>query len=321
MTAVERCIAFESRDVRSSGKAGDGMPIDPTHLAALRMAREPATIRAFRFGDFDVELETGELRKQGLRVELEGKPFQILALLLETPGTVVTRKELRETLWPAGTFVIFDRGLYTAVNKLRHALGDSSRKPRFVETLHGRGYRFIAPVEVFDSARRTPKPHAAIKSIAVLPFESTESDPEVEHLSDSITESIIYQLSQLPGVRVMARSTMLPYKGKDVDPRSVGRELRVDALLIGRVARYGDNATVGTELVDVDGWRVWGGQYSQRLHDICAVRSEITHEISEALCLVITRDMTLARADSSLLFTPVPRNALEYAEQHRTSNI
>ncbi len=103
-----------------------------------------------RFGVFEVDLRAGELRKHGLKIKLHGRPFQILALLLEHPGEAVTRVELQEKLWPADTFVDFDHGLSNAVNKLREALGDAADNPRFVETLPRRGYRFIAPVEKLD---------------------------------------------------------------------------------------------------------------------------------------------------------------------------
>ncbi|MFZ1156585.1 MAG: winged helix-turn-helix domain-containing protein [Candidatus Sulfotelmatobacter sp.] len=102
--------------------------------------------RIARFGVFELDLKAGELRKNGRKLRLQEQPFQILALLLERAGDVVTREELRQKLWPADTFVDFDHGLNTAVNKLREVLGDSASSPRFIETLARRGYRFIAPV-------------------------------------------------------------------------------------------------------------------------------------------------------------------------------
>jgi len=101
--------------------------------------------RGFRFGVFEANLHSGELRKHGIRIRLQEQPFQILALLLERPGELVTREELRQRLWPSDTFVDFDHGLNTAVNKLREALSDSAATPRFVETLARRGYRYIGP--------------------------------------------------------------------------------------------------------------------------------------------------------------------------------
>ena len=103
--------------------------------------------KLIRFCVFEMDRRAGELRKQGLKIRLQEKPFQVLELLLEHPGEAVTRDELRKRLWPADTFVDFDHGLNSAINRLREALGDSAENPRFVETLARRGYRFIAPVE------------------------------------------------------------------------------------------------------------------------------------------------------------------------------
>lgn len=100
-----------------------------------------------RFGVFELDLSTGELRKSGVKLRLQGQPIQILTLLLEHPGDVVTREELRQKLWPADTFVDFDHSVNTSINKVREALGDSASSPRYVETLARRGYRFIAAVE------------------------------------------------------------------------------------------------------------------------------------------------------------------------------
>src|SRR6266436_6422781 len=113
----------------------------------------PATsARIARFGIFEVDLNALELRKHGLRLKLPEQPFQILVMLLERPGEIVTRDELRNRLWQTDTFVDFDHGLNNAVMRLREVLGDSSDRPRFIETLPRRGYRFIAPIEEIHSA-------------------------------------------------------------------------------------------------------------------------------------------------------------------------
>ena len=105
-------------------------------------------IRILRFGVFELDLSASELRKGGVKLRLQGQPIQVLTILLERPGEVVTREELRQKLWAADTFVDFDHSLNTAINKVREALGDSASSPRYVETLARRGYRFIAPVQV-----------------------------------------------------------------------------------------------------------------------------------------------------------------------------
>src|ERR1700734_4565743 len=114
--------------------------------------------RRMRFGTFDVDLRAGEVLKHGIRLKIPGQPFQVLALLLEHPGEVVTREEFRQKLWPGDTFVDFDTGLNSAVKKLREALGDSAEEPRYIETLPRRGYRFVARVENGSSASVSAAP-------------------------------------------------------------------------------------------------------------------------------------------------------------------
>jgi len=108
--------------------------------------------RIFRFGVFEADLSAAELRKSGVRIRLQEQPFQVLAYLLEHPGEVVSREDLRQRLWPSDTLVDFDHSLNTAVNKLREALGDSASSPRYVETLARKGYRFVAPVQAPEPA-------------------------------------------------------------------------------------------------------------------------------------------------------------------------
>ena len=106
----------------------------------------PSKLECIRFGVFELDLRSRELRKQGVRVKLQEQPFQVLQVLLERPGEVVTREELRQRIWSSDTFVDFEGGMYNAVKKLREALGDTADTPRFIETLPRRGYRFIGAV-------------------------------------------------------------------------------------------------------------------------------------------------------------------------------
>ncbi len=113
------------------------------------MANPPQDAR-YRFGVFEADAATGELRKQGLRIKVNVQPFQVLLLLLARPGEVLTREEISRELWPDGTFVDYEHGVNSAVNRIREALGDKARNPRFIETLARRGYRFVAPVQRVD---------------------------------------------------------------------------------------------------------------------------------------------------------------------------
>jgi len=111
-----------------------------------------------RFGAFELDLRTGELRKHGIRRKIQDQPFQVLQALLERPGELVTREELQRRIWPEGTFVDFDQSLNRAINKAREALGDSAENPRYIETMARRGYRFIAPVERPQAPAPVEKP-------------------------------------------------------------------------------------------------------------------------------------------------------------------
>lgn len=244
-----------------------------------------------RFGVFELDPRAGELRKRGVKLHLQAQPFAMLVALVERSGAVVTRAELRERLWPSGTFVDFDHSLATSINKIRSVLGDSAQSPRFIETLPGRGYRFLASVEaVSGNGVATAQPPTVIESLAVLPFENVGGDATVEYLSDGLTESIIMSLSSLPAVRVMARTTVFRYKGRAVDPLAAGRELRVGAVLVGRVDQRGDRVLISAELVDVaNGWQLWGSLYDNTLADLSAVEGTVATDICRALRLELTR--------------------------------
>jgi DNA-binding winged helix-turn-helix (wHTH) protein len=141
--------------------------------------KAPKSLPTLRFGAFEADLQTGELRRSGLRVRVQDQPFLVLAALLERPGQLVTRDELRQRIWAADTFVDFDRGLNKAMNRLREALGDPAEIPQFIETLPRRGYRFIAQVE------------RKINSIVILPLENLSGDPGREYWADGLTDELI----------------------------------------------------------------------------------------------------------------------------------
>ena len=149
---------------------------------------------------------------------------------------------------------------------------------------------------IFHSLRTHPaavesvsNPAVLEKSVAVLPFDNQNRDPNIDYLSDGITESIIHSLSQLSQLKVMARSTVFQYKGKEVDPRKVGHDLGVGAVVMGRLLQQGDNLTIRTELVNVsDGTELWGQQYNRKVADVFAVQEEIAKEISEKLRLKLS---------------------------------
>src|SRR5436853_3997059 len=156
------------------------------------MERKASLEQPIRFAEFEVDPRAGELRRQGAKVKLQEQPFQVLAMLLQSPGEVVTREELQQRIWPADTFVDFENGLNKAINKLRGALGDSAENPRFVETLPRHGYRFIASidrVEESQNSRDAPPPlpvslppggfPEAVQATTSPPAKATDERPAV----------------------------------------------------------------------------------------------------------------------------------------------
>jgi cholera toxin transcriptional activator len=131
----------------------------------------PNPARRYRFGVFEADAATGELRRQGIRIKLNAQPFQVLIMLLERRGELLTREEISRELWPDGTFVDFEHGVNSAINRIREALGDTAGGPRFVETLARRGYRFVAPVERIElnGAQKLSRPDPACESNSPTP--------------------------------------------------------------------------------------------------------------------------------------------------------
>jgi len=146
---------------------------DPDSISEVKQARR------YRFGVFEADAETGELRRQGVRLRLNAQPFQVLLMLLERPGALVTREEISRELWPEGTFVDYDHGVNSAVNRIREALGDMAGSPRFIETLARRGYRFIAPVELIAGSEILVAPGrtgaTTGTTMEIAPLEATET--------------------------------------------------------------------------------------------------------------------------------------------------
>ena len=230
--------------------------------------------RIIRFGAFELDGHAGELRKQGLKIRLQEQPLRILQMLLESPGRLVTREELRTAIWPSNSYVDFDQGLNRAINRLREALGDSADSPRFIETLPKRGYRFLelAPTTVMGA------------SIAVLPFLNLSTDPENELFADGMTEEIISTLTQVRDLHVVARTSSFSFKGKYLDLRSVGQQLNVRTVLEGSIRRSGDRLRITAQLVNAeDGYHLWSQRYEREVKDIFAIQEEIARSIAETL--------------------------------------
>lgn len=257
----------------------------------------------YEFGLFRLNPTERLLLRGRTPVPLTPKVFDTLVMLVENSGHVVNKDELMRELWPDAN--VEEANITQNVFTLRKVLGQHEKRGAYIETVPKLGYRFSASVRKVlaedgemaaaqdksgssaetDSGNRSQ----AIDSLAILPLANASPDPNAEYLSDGITESIISSLSQLPRLRVMARSAVFRYKGREVDPQVVGRELGVRAVLTGRVLHLGNKLIIRTELIDVaEGRQIWGEQYDREPLDIITVQAEISQEISEQLRLKLT---------------------------------
>jgi TolB-like protein/lipoprotein NlpI len=244
--------------------------------------------RILRFGTFEVNLRSGELRKGGVRIKLHGQPFEVLAMLLERPGQLVTREELRLRLWPKDTFVNFDHGVNTAINKLREALGDSADNPRFVETLPRRGYRLLASV---DGTDRVTAPQAALpvgvtgrRAVAVLPFKVLTPNPEDDYLSVGLADAVINRLGANGELLVRPTGVVARYAKQGIDPLTVARELNVQVIVEGSIQKFGQRLRLHAQVWNAaDGSTLLTVKHDSEMADLFEVQDKIADAVAEAL--------------------------------------
>jgi TolB-like protein/DNA-binding winged helix-turn-helix (wHTH) protein len=291
-----------------------------------------APARHAQLGAFQLDSDSGELSKNGRKVRLPDQSFRILQVLLERPGEVITREELRERLWTADTFVDFDAGLNNAVKKLRDALEDSSEHPRFIETVPRRGYRLIAPIDRPRTVRRRrPRTVAvavafaalavtvsletsrtwlvrrlgisgqapAIRSLVVVPFLNLSGDAAQEYFVDGVTDALTTDLAQISTLRVISRTSAMQYKGASKRLTDIARELDVDAAVEGTVSRVGDRVVVRARLIQAAGdGHLWAETFERDERDVLTLQADIALAIALAVHSQIRPDVQhrLARA-------------------------
>src|SRR5450432_684471 len=283
--------------------------------------------RTIQFGNFEADLRAGELRRDGSRIKLQEQPFRVLTLLLEHPGEVVSREELRNRLWPADTFVDFDHSLNAAIRRLRDALGDSAEDPKFVETVARRGYRFLAPVNGAQTVIAVAPPpstsqhrrmmvaagvvlllgigalalmlirngsgkssqESPIKSIAVLPLGNLSGDPAQEYLADGITEALIGRLAGIHDLRVISRTSVMRFKETRLSVPEIAKTLGVDAIVEGSVIREGSRIRVTAQLIRgaTDG-HVWSEIYDREVRDVLGLESEVAQTVAKKVEVTVT---------------------------------
>ena len=252
---------------------------------AGRSSRDPQEPGGLRFGAFELDLRTLELRRSGVLVRLQPQPARALALLARRSGALVTREEIRDAVWGASTFVAFDQGLNFCVKQIRGALGDQADAPRYLETLPRRGYRFVAPVKpIEETAGEAPRFPRVM--LAVLPFESLSPGKDPQYFSDGLTEETITRLARLEPERlgVIARTSTSVYRNAVKSVEEVGRELGVDYVLEGSVRHAGERLRVTAQLIQVrDQSHLWAESYERRGADALDVQDEVARRIVAVL--------------------------------------
>ena len=317
-----------------------------------------------RFGTFELNVQTGELVSIGpaaveagsAKVLLREQPFQILRILVERQGNIVTRQEIRQILWPDDTVVEFDRSINVAMAILRKALADDADHPKYIETLVGRGYRLIAPVDwqqsstaaqdllepraetlprvegqISEREPRAPKPwrKAAVMSasavillfvgylswrhfrgvppprtrimLAVLPFQNLTGDPNKEYLADGLTEETISQLGRLnpEELGVIARTSVMGYKHKDVRLDQIGRDLSVQYVLENSLRESGDHMRLTAQLIHVkDQTHLWSQDYDYLAKDILDVQDDVAKAVAREIRVRLTSQQRAELAQS-----------------------
>ena len=244
------------------------------------MQQSLALPKVVRFGEFEAELETGCLYRRGVKIRLRRQVFELLSILLERVGEVVTREELQRRLWPGDPLVDVEINLNTAIARLREALGDSAKQPRYVETLSKRGYRFL----VSASAAETLTPTAPRRvRLVVLPFANMGGDAAEDYFSDAMTDEIITALCQVaPGpLAVIARTTAMHYKHTEQDVGQIGQELGVDYVVEGGVRRGDGRVAINVQLIQVsDQTHVFARRYDAEMREVFALQTRIAEDIA-----------------------------------------
>jgi TolB-like protein/predicted Zn-dependent protease len=253
----------------------------------------------YRFGSFHLDEADRLLLCNGVKVPLTPKVFDTLLILVQSAGRLVTKEHLLQKVWP-DTFVE-EANLSVNIATLRKALSDGHSESEFIETLPKSGYRFTAKVITERGQNAAPvrkvngdvhtQHRDSLHSLAIMPFYNESPDPNAEYLSTGLTESIINSLSHLQGLRIIGHNTVFRYRGKEIDGRMIGKELRVKSVVTGRILQLGDRLVVRAEMIDVhSGWHIWGDQYHRKLSDVLKVQQDISQKIATALKQKLTQE-------------------------------
>ena len=248
----------------------------------------------FVFGPFRLSAGRRELAAHGTSVHLGSRAFDLLLALVRRQGQLATKDELMAEVWP-GT-VVEESNLQVQISALRKVLVEEPEGPRYLITVPGRGYRFVAPVELADAANAAATPAERTwhslpalplpdkPSIAVLPFANMSGDPEQEYFADGVVEEIITAISRMRWLFVIARNSSFTYKGRDVDVKRIGRELGVRYVLEGGVRKAAGRVRITGQLIDAStGMHLWADRFEGPIEDIFDLQDQVTASVVGAI--------------------------------------
>jgi TolB-like protein/Tfp pilus assembly protein PilF len=240
-----------------------------------------------RFGLFELDLRSSELRRKGVKIKLQQQPFEILRLLVAHRGEFVSRESIQKTLWPDNYFVDFEGSINTAVMKLRRALRENADSPTYIETVARNGYRWIAPIMGEPAAQST-----GIRAIAILPLQDLSGLPDTEYFVDGLTDALITEMAQRSRLHVVSRMTTLRYKHSQLSMRQIAEELNVQAVVEGSILRSGDRIRISARLLDaIEDRHLWAQTYDRDLKDILRLQQEVVTAIVSSAALALKQEI------------------------------
>ena len=253
-----------------------------------------------RFGGYQFDIDSGRLWFATGEIRLTPKAAAVLKLLVTHAGEPVSKERLFASVWNG--VAVSDDALTSCVQELRRALDDDPKQPRFIETRHRRGYRFVASLVTGTApdAEQTHPSHADVTAIAVLPFADMSPDRDQDYLCEGLAEELISALTHIDGLRVASRTASFQFRGPGADVRAVGQQLGVGTLLEGSVRKADDRLRVNVQLVEVaTGFRRWSQRFDRRLDDVFAIQDEIAESVATSL-----RGSLLSRREKQALVRP-----------------
>jgi adenylate cyclase len=238
----------------------------------------------YEFGPFRLEVGERRLVRDGSSVPLTGKAFETLRVLVERHGTLVSKSDLMNAVWPETT--VEENNVDRNISALRKALGESSEGRQYIETVPRAGYRFIAPLSAPASAALSlsSPPTPEVSSIAVLPFADMSPERDQDYFCEGLAEELINALTRIDGLRVSSRTATFQFRDPGADIRAVGQQLGVETLLEGSVRKAGDQLRITVQLIEVSsGFHRWSRRFETTLSDVFAIQDEIARSVVTSL--------------------------------------